>query len=131
MVYFLFYNTYFLIKNIPPANTINITVPYIVYIATCPNIPVVIDSNTDASSISSSPGTLLSGVESLSGIPQSLWSSEISAVFVFNPKLLLPFIHLNITVTSALSPGCNNVFSNNLVDITLFPSSVHPSLSSP
>ena len=52
-------------------------------------------------------------------------------MFVFNPKLFAPFIHVNNTSTSALSPGSNNVFSSSLVDITLFPSSVHPGLSSP
>ena len=80
-------------------------------------------------SISSSPGTWLSGVESLSGTSCSLSSSDISAVFVFNAKLFSPFIHVNITSTVALSPGCNNVPSSSLVEITLFPSSVHPGLS--
>ena len=55
--------------------------------------------------------------------------SEISAIFVFKPKLFFPFIQVNVTVTSALSPGCNNLFSNFLVEITLFPSSFQSGLS--
>ena len=65
----IYYNTYFLIKNIPPANTSKMLVPNIIYVA---SIPVDTDNITGASSISSSPGFLLSGVESLSGTPHSL-----------------------------------------------------------
>ena len=50
-------------------------------------------------------------------------------MFVFNPKLSSPFIHVNVTVTSALSPGCNNVFSNACVVIVPSASSVHSGLS--
>ena len=71
----------------------------------------------------------MSGVESLSGTSYSFLSSAISAVLVFNAKLSGPFIHVSITSTVALSPGCNNVFSNCLVEITPFPSSFHCGLS--
>ena len=90
----------------------------------------MIDRITGASSISSSPSFLLSGVESLSGTSYGLSSSDISALFVNTvPNPLSLLIHVNNTSTSAYSPGFNNVFSNSLVDITLFPSSVHPGLS--
>jgi hypothetical protein len=68
--------------------------------------------------MSSSPGVLLSGVESIS----SSLSSEISAQFVFTPRFVCPFIHLNVISTTALSPGCNNVSANSSV-VTVFPSS--------
>ena len=80
-------------------------------------------------SISSSPSFLLSGVESLSGTSYSLLSSEISTIFVFKAKFSAPFIHVSTTSTVALSPGCNNFFSNCFVDITLSPSSVQFGLS--
>ena len=57
------YITYFLINIIPPAIVINTVNPNAKYTLAS---PVEIDNNTGASSISSSPGTLLSGVESIS-----------------------------------------------------------------
>ena len=64
-----YYNTNFLISITPDAIVINIANPSVKYILTC---PVDIDNITGASSISSSPGFWLSGVESLSGTPLSL-----------------------------------------------------------
>ena len=126
-----FYNTNFLINITPLANTKRIIVPPAIKAIIFSVIPVFIESNTSASSISSSPSTLLSGVESLSGIPLSLSSFDISAIFVFTPKLSSSLIHLNVTFTFALSPGFNNVSDNNSVPI-ITPSffSYQPLLSS-
>ena len=74
--------------------------------------PVTTVSITGASSISSSFGFLLSGVESISGESLGLSSSLISATFVFKFKLSSPFIHVNTTSIVADSPGCNNVSFN-------------------
>ena len=122
----LFYITNFLINTTPVNTSTNKPVAKDKYVFT---LPVDTANITFAISISSSPSFLLSGVESLSGTSYSFLSSEISAVFVFNAKFSGPFIQVRITSTVALSPGCNNVFSNCLVDITLFPSSVQFGLS--
>jgi len=42
---------------------------------------------------------------------------EISAVFVITPILFSLLIHVSTTSTSAYSPGCNNVFSNNSIRV--------------
>ena len=65
----LYYNTNFLINTIPLANVTNTAKFKVIY-----NLarPVAIAKRTGASSISSSPGTLLFGVESLSGTCLSL-----------------------------------------------------------
>ena len=69
---FTSYNTYFLITTNPnPKITKTTNVPA-AYCIVCSNIPVEIVNSTGASSISSSPFFLLSGVESLSGTPFSL-----------------------------------------------------------
>ena len=70
---------------------------------------MLIDSNTSASSWSSSPSLLLSGVESISGTSYSFSSLLISATFIFCPKFVSEFTHLNTIGTVALSPGFNNV----------------------
>ena len=69
LIIFCFYNTNFLINTIPPASIIKTVNPNAKYVFT---LPVAIDNITGASSISSSPSFLLSGVESLSGTPLSL-----------------------------------------------------------
>jgi hypothetical protein len=71
---FIFYsqliNTFFLIITIPLTNII--VVPNTIAIYKAISLPVFIVTITGASSISSSPGTLFPGVESLSGTPYSL-----------------------------------------------------------
>ena len=62
--FFINYNTYFLIKIVPPAIVTSIISPTVKYILIC---PVDTDNITGASSISSSPCFYLSGVESISG----------------------------------------------------------------
>ena len=70
ILYFpLNYKTNFLIIITPLAIVINTTNPNVKYNLIC---PVLIDNITGASSISSSPAFLLSGVESISGTPYSL-----------------------------------------------------------
>ena len=64
-----YYNTNFLINTTPLAKVTNTAKVKVIYNLAA---PVDIDNNTGASSISSSPGTLLSGVESLSGTCLSL-----------------------------------------------------------
>ena len=63
------YNTNFLIIAIPLASVINTAVPSTKYVCA---LPVLIDNNTSAMSISSSPGALFPGVESMSGTSLSL-----------------------------------------------------------
>ena len=63
---FLHYNTNFLIKVKPPVNIASTANVMPKYITIC---PVCIVTSTGASSISSSPCLLLSGVESISGLP--------------------------------------------------------------
>ena len=58
--------------NIPAPSTTNIANPPPIYGIISSNKPVEIPSKTEASSISSSPGFWLSGVESLSGTSLSL-----------------------------------------------------------
>ena len=72
-------------------------------------LPVFIANTTGASSISSSFGALLFGVESTSGESLSFLSFDISAVFIFSPMLSLLFIHVSTNGISAYSPGFNSV----------------------
>ena len=65
----IYYIAYFFIIMIPPASTTKIIPANIIYVFA---LPVLIDNSTSAISISSSPSTLLFGVESLSGTPFSL-----------------------------------------------------------
>ena len=126
-IFYLFnYKTYFLIKIIPVARIASTVVVKARYVGA---VPVEISNITGASSISSSPGTLLFGVESISGELLSFLSALISATFVFSPKLLSPLIHFNVTCTEAVSPGCNSVFANAFVVIILSEDCVHCELS--
>ena len=47
-------------------------------------------------------------------------------MFVFSPKLFVPFFHVNTISTSVLSPGCNNTVSVALVVTLLSPSFTQP-----
>ena len=71
MFFYLFYNTYFLIKTTPEVNIANVAVTKITYSLFSPS-PVFTVKITGASSISSSSSFLLSGVESISGVLLSL-----------------------------------------------------------
>ena len=117
VVIFYCYSTNFLIP-ITPVPNIAITIPVndIYCATTC--APVFITNNTGASSISSSSGTLLSGVESISGVLLGLSSLLISARLTFLPKFFSPFIHVSIISTSALSPGCNSTSCSCVVATT-------------
>ena len=64
-------NTYFLINAIPVTIIIETVNVNIIYVGA---VPVEIDKITSASSISSSSFTLLSGVESISGVLLSFLS---------------------------------------------------------
>ena len=93
--------------------------------------PVFIDIINIVESISSSPSTKLSGVESISLISLILLEFVcllISEIFSFSPTFAAPF-HLKISFTTFVSPGCINSFSNKFVATTLSPTTVHPSLS--
>ena len=68
-LFWLCYITYFLINITPVAIIINIDIVKTIY---CPVTPVCNDKITGASSWSSSPSTLLFGVESISGVLLSL-----------------------------------------------------------
>ena len=63
----IIYNTYFLINTTPDANIVRPIVVKVIYCIVS-FAPVLIVKITGASSISSSPGLLLLGVESISGV---------------------------------------------------------------
>ena len=115
----IYSNTNFLINIAPLAKSI-IDPPIVATYSIGNPAPVFTLNITGASSISSSPGFLLFGVESISGVLLSFLSLLISATFTFNPKLSFELIHVSNTSTSADSPGFNNVsFSWS---VTIFPS---------
>ena len=78
----VFYSTNFFINTIPTAIVVSIKIvsPKYVFVF-CPSI---IESITGASSMSSSPSALLSGVESISGVLNSLSKPTWKYIFYFS-----------------------------------------------